>query len=894
MIKSLILDLPVKLKEGFILKEKRNKWIWLFLSFLIPFMFVGIGFIRQGVHPFGERQILVTDFWHQYYPYLRLLHEKLQTGGSMLYTWDSGMGSNFLSIMAYYTASPLNLITILVPESLLRDTVTFILLVKIGLAGLFFAVFLKGVFGKNDFSLCCFSILYALCSYIMGYYWNIIWLDTVAILPLVILGLVKLVRDGSYRLYVVSLALALFSNYYIGFFVCIFTALSFFCVCIIESTGIKKFFLSGFKLILFTALGICLSSILLIPAYFALQNTYSIENTFPTAHYFYESWKDLLANMIGYHNPTVKEGLPNIYCGVICIVLSGVFFCSSGVKIREKVLSILLLGFILLSCNLNILNYIWHGFHFTNMLPYRFSFLFSFVLVLMSYRAFLLVLERKINILSFIAMAIIGVVFIIIAVNSQDLKSIIYTAITMALYILCFIIYKYSYFMPKILYGCIAIVLCIEMNSFVKLSTEGVSTSDYTSYPTKYKASKEVIDSIEKQEEDTFSRAEFSSTYTLNDPALYGYSGISQFSSTANSSVTTFLKKIGLPASEAGNRYYYAFTSPVTNMFTGIKYIMNRSGVDLSATDTIKQNINQVSNDVILYENQYSLPIGFMTEYTIEDFSVDSNESPFIIQNNLFALATGIEEPLFTSVDVKDVGHSGLTATRNSYGSYTYSLNEDTSTETYLKYNFLAENDTELYAYFSVKDVSSVRILKDELYENNIVLPKQPYIFPMGIYKSGQTASLQCEITEKTLKSGLVTIYVYALNNKVLNEGYKKLRAGGIDITKYSDTKIKGNITSKRDGLCYFSIPYEEGWSAEVDGHVVETRAIGEAMLAVPVSSGTHEIVLKYIPKGFKVGVTLSICSIAILVFLYYIEKRSCKSKILNEAEQLKYEEEEK
>lgn len=75
MIKSLILDLPVKLKEGFILKEKRNKWIWLFLSFLIPFMFVGIGFIRQGVHPFGERQILVTDFWHQYYPYLRLLHK---------------------------------------------------------------------------------------------------------------------------------------------------------------------------------------------------------------------------------------------------------------------------------------------------------------------------------------------------------------------------------------------------------------------------------------------------------------------------------------------------------------------------------------------------------------------------------------------------------------------------------------------------------------------------------------------------------------------------------------------------------------------------------------------------------------------------------------------------
>ena len=66
--------------------------------------------------PFGDQQILVVDFWHQYYPFLRLLHEKLQHGGSLLYTWDSGLGSNFVSIFAYYAASPLNLLTALVPK----------------------------------------------------------------------------------------------------------------------------------------------------------------------------------------------------------------------------------------------------------------------------------------------------------------------------------------------------------------------------------------------------------------------------------------------------------------------------------------------------------------------------------------------------------------------------------------------------------------------------------------------------------------------------------------------------------------------------------------------------------------------------------------------------------
>ena len=203
---------------------------FLVLSFLLPVLFMGIGLILQSVHPFGDRQIMVTDFWHQYYPFLRLLHEKLQNGGSLLYTWDSGLGSNFIAMMAYYTASPLNLLTVLVPDQWLREAVTVILLFKIGFAGFFFALFLKGTFRRNDFSICLFSLMYALCSYILGYYWNIIWLDTVALLPLVILGLVYLMRDGKCRLYIAALGLSLVTNYYIGMFTCIFSVIAFLCL----------------------------------------------------------------------------------------------------------------------------------------------------------------------------------------------------------------------------------------------------------------------------------------------------------------------------------------------------------------------------------------------------------------------------------------------------------------------------------------------------------------------------------------------------------------------------------------------------------------------------------------------------------------------------------------
>ncbi|MFR3811635.1 MAG: YfhO family protein [Ruminococcus callidus] len=134
-------------------KSQKNR-IFLLLSFGIPMLFLAVGLVLQNVHPFGDQQILVVDFWHQYYPFLRLLHEKLRSGGSLLYTWESGMGTNFLSIFAYYAASPLNLLTVLVPESILREAVTVVLLLKIGCAGLFFALFLRGTFHRDDFSIC--------------------------------------------------------------------------------------------------------------------------------------------------------------------------------------------------------------------------------------------------------------------------------------------------------------------------------------------------------------------------------------------------------------------------------------------------------------------------------------------------------------------------------------------------------------------------------------------------------------------------------------------------------------------------------------------------------------------------------------------------------------------
>lgn len=869
-------------------KDKADTKCYLLLSFFVPCILVGICWIFMGVHPFGDRQILVTDFWHQYFPFANILHGKLRSFSSLLYTWQSGLGSNFIAMMAYYAASPLNLLTILIPDAFLRDGITFILLLKIGFAGLFTALFLKYTFNLNDISICFFAVMYALCSYILGYSWNIIWIDTVALLPLVMLGTVKIVRDKKCAVYIAALGLSLISNYYIGLFICIFTVIAFFCICIFECRGFKDFILSGFRMLGSTVVGIGLGAAILIPAYFALQLTNSADNSFPTDISFYENWFDVLANMTAFRKPTVKEGLPNLYCGIICVVLMGIFLRSGKIRIREKVSAIIVLAFLIISCNMNYLNFIWHGFHVTNMLPYRFSFLFSFVMIVVAYRAFELTASGKIKHLDIIAMTVVTIIFFAITWLSEKddsaTRAMWFSLMISIFYIVVMFLYERKIFRKKIMFGMVAIGLIAEMFAHTFISLNEVGTSDYISYPSRNEDVSKLMEDIEENDKDLFSRTEMNTWYTLNDPALYSYNGVSQFSSMANKNITTFLRTMGLPGSEAGNRYYYALSSPVSNMFTGVKYIISREN---SVLDDTALEIISSEGSAKAYENKYSLPIGFMTNDDILSYDGMMHTNPFEAQNSLFSKATGISEALFTPIDVTHTAHIGMSADngvyRRGYGVYTFNADESSDSHTF-KFNFVPNQDSILYAYFAADGVTKVEILhNDSSIGSYNVTKQQGFIAPIGKCGAGVKATVSADISDENVKNGSLRIYVYSLNKAVLEMGYEKLKISCVKLDEFSDTHISGSVNALKDGICYFSIPQDNGWSAYIDGEKTDTKTVGNAMLAVPVKSGQHKIELRYSPEGFKAGLVISVLSVilwlAVLLAEIYMYKIRTKEK---------------
>ncbi len=853
--------------------KKRSVPIWEILSFILPFLLLGLGFAMVKIYPFGDRQFLVTDLWHQYYPFFRVLYEKLREGGSLLYTWTSGMGTNFLAIMAYYAASPLNLLSVFVPMEYLREAMTVILMLKFAFAGLFFARMLRYCFGKNDISVCMFSVMYALCSYMMGYYWNTIWIDTVALLPLVMLGLTALVREGKYRTYVIALALALLSNYYIAYFICIFTVLVFFCLCLYEKLNFRTF-CKRFGLVAgCSLLGAGLSAWILIPAYNALQLTHSVSNTFPKEVKFYESWREVLSNMLAFTEVTSKDGLPNLYCGLLPVLLLGVFLVAKNIRIREKVTGVLLMAFLIVSCNMNILNFIWHGFHFPNMLPYRFSFLFSFVVLVAAYRAYHVLLDENLSIWQWFGMLASGVLFLTLSYGARTEgddpnKFVIASGILASVYL---VIVLCRNFMPKsAVQILLAAVLAFEMGQHAVNGTKSVGTSDHVSYPSSGEHIDTLLDQVAETEDELFYRTELSAWYTLNDPSLYDYNGFSQFSSMANEKVTTFSRLIGLPASEAGNRYYYANTSPFTNMLLNIQYLIAKDGYN---ADELTMTRIGVSGNCTLYRNDFATSLGFMSNPAAASYTMDTTLNPFEQQNVLFKRMTEVGGELFTPIDVTHVGHTGYDVARNGFGSYSYTRKEDATSDSFLKYNYTTLQKGMVYAYMTVKNGENMLVYHDGDKKHSYNISRQPFITPVGYYDEGELVTLRCNLKEDA-KSGTVKMYFYQLNEDVLREGYAALSDEMLKLTKFSDTGFTGDVYVKQAGCLYMSVPYEEGWTVYVDGKKSEIVPMFNAMCGVNLTEGKHTITMKYSPKGFVMGLVISISGAVLLVVLYVLERR--------------------
>lgn len=876
-------------------KLNQIKWNYLALAFAFPCVGMLINMLIRGSEPFGNLTMLYSDMYHQYYPFFVAFRKALLSGDSLLYTWSIGMGMDYLGLISYYLASPLNLLSVLVPEGWLLEFYCLLMPIKLGFAGLFFAIFLKKMFNKDDLSIAVFGAFYACCAWALGYQWNIMWLDTFALLPLVALGTVSLLKEKKFVLYTFTLFLSVFSNYYIGFFTCIFVFLVFFCYQICRWQGFKKFALDLLRIAFFSVLAIGMTAILELPALAALQTTQSSVNKFPTDFRLNiadeHTWKGLLdamrqvaGNMNGGLETSLKEGLPNLYCGVGTIVFAFLFLTCKQVKVRDKICSVFLLLFFAVSFIIRQLDYIWHGFHFPNMIPYRFSFLYSFVILYMAYRAYLL--RRKFRLWQVITAGILAIGIMLCANDLTDPVYLAYNGVFLLLYISTLVYAQYRKRFPQtvdrearkaylearsyrqnlsgtVLFGIMAVELVMNMVNFsVCFPSTGVSN-----YPsgTTYAAS--MLRYMEEREADTlFYRAEVTHAQTLNDGALNGYNGITTFTSSANVRVTEFMQALGYGAQNTWNRYCFEESSPVANLFLNLKYMLERDG-------QVEENayFDDVHHfgDVHLLENNAYLPLGFLADSQLVNVDFDASSNNFSFQNALLQASTGISGDVWQMLTGNQLVISSTDAevsskTQSGYCSYTTA--EDTGGT--LIYTYTSNKEGLVCIDLDLSKKNSFSVWKNgvELYNETYSLPQM-----LSVCDVVPGDIIEIRLTCKSNESGTVRINCGVLNETLFRQAYDILAASTLELTAFENTYAEGTVNCNRDGVLYTSIPQDGNWIATVDGEPAQIVLIGEAMVGLLLSEGYHEITFTYHNEAFSLGWKISLGCLVLLGLLYWI-----------------------
>ena len=572
------------------------------MAFIVPLIIMLAIYIMRGIYPFGDSVYLRSDMYHQYAPFFSNLWDKIRNGGSLQYSWDIGMGSNFLALYGYYLSSPINWFIALFPKKNLLEIMDYIIMIKIALSSFTFTYYLCKHRGKISITAAIFGLFYGLSGFTTAYSWNIMWLDSVVLLPLIVLGLERLVKEHKGLLYTITLGLAILSNYYIAIMICLSMVIYFFVLIISENLGNKKNYMKSiFCFIGYSLLAGGVASVLLLPEMAALQYTASSDFSFPKVMTRYFSFFAMFKRHL--INVDVHLGLehhPNIYCGVAAFVLVPLFVMSKKISKKEKITKMIALFIFLTAFNMNIPNFIWHGFHFPNSLPCRQSFIYVFLILEICY-------EAAVNIRDYsekqLAGSMWGVLLFLMYIGNSlgdkdiDFRSIYLSGIFIVIYVLFFFfIKKWKQYTSYFLVAIFAVAI-VE----VTMNTEktGYGTTVRSAYLKDYDGVNTVINDVEKNDTSFYRIHKYKGYRSKNDATWNNFHSTSTFSSTAYAGLTSFYGSLGLEHST--NAYALNGATPLIYSIFNVKYLLTNEHMPDNDIFTYYSG----NDGEFLYKNEY-------------------------------------------------------------------------------------------------------------------------------------------------------------------------------------------------------------------------------------------------------------------------------------------------
>ena len=814
--------------------KKYNLYILYLLIILVIFTSY---FICKNVYPFGNNNLLISDMVAQYQQYYYEIYDRLYSGREIVYSFNDGLGMPMYKNILNYMTNPTLLLYLIIPDHIIA--IQLVIILNVILIGFSLIYYLKHKFKTDNKLLLIPALCFSLCGWVNAFHINLMWISALWMLPFITLGIEKLINEKKYKTYLFSLALSIIFNYYMGYMLCIFSAIYFFFYNLYKiKDGSLKYKLNelskNFILFLIVSiLAVGLSCVVLYPLVMTSSSLGAkINPDFKTQFYAF-SIIELLAGNYTYCDLTIVGGantpnVPNIYVGLVSLFAITPFILNKKIDNKTKITYMLLLITFVVIMLVPLFDSIMNMLHIPNGFPYRYSYMYSFIMVIILTYYLLNIKESKLihNIISFILIVIIGIVIYFNNLEILNGKHLIYNLLFLIGIFICYLLNnkKYSKFL---LISLVAFELCTNIIVLTYTITNEMSNrylKGYYSY------------NIKKPSKDEFYRIELKNDMPLLS-ATHNYYGLSTSSSMLYSPLYNFVSNLGVSSDFSANIKYVTVNRIVNTLF-GIRYIYtdisetennkylsllygidNKKTMDLEATEKKFETSNILLNDLANIGNIY-------TETKYKSKKIIYEDDNFVIYDYLYPDNTYV---------IVDAGKLGFAIN----GRYRYSI-----------YNIDFDYDVSKY----IKVIQN-RLSVTELEDNHLII-----------------CYFKDDINEKYIQS-------YTMDLNKYNQLYEYLNRYPAKIDYFNEDYIEASTKFDKDLSMMSSIPYDEGWHVYIDDQEVETYTQYNTFLGFDIPKGNHKIVLKYKMPYIKEGIAISLSTLLLIIGYEIYKKKRINKK---------------
>ena len=825
-----------KIKQ--LIKKNKTYLLTFFLSVIVVLLIA----INTKVFPFGSNTLAWSDLLVQIEPFFKELIHKISTSDYLFYSFNNGLGSSFYMTLLYYLISPINILIYIFKNHDINKILNMIILVKPVLASLTMSYYLKKKFNSDKIYPVIFALLYAFSGFYCAYYMNIMWLNAYILLPIITLGIERLLDDNKKTLLILSLFFAIVTNFYQGYMLTGYTIIYAFFYMFYNSKLKKEYVFSFIKTI---SISLLLSSFIILPAAFFAKGegiSSTLKNIYHSSGNYTFSIMDFITSMfngtISTRFSSVVRGVkdlatntPNISVGVLGVALLISFISNKKIDSNNKRFYLTML-LVLASCFcIPYLGVIMEAFHIPNDMPFRYSYMFSFILLVASMYSLENIDKKSIIRGVILTLSILVLILIVNPVNTNR-----YITLINIIVLLSYLLFN-MFYSAKTKYLSYLVVLIVLFECVLNF-TANARTTNLNEIKTN-NVVKNGIASIRMRDDSSFYRIG-TDDKSDNLGSTYNINSLNMFNSVSNFDVAYLQKQLGL----GGNgKYYYYYddgATPVYNTLFDIKYLIGEKD---EYFDEIVYKVNKF---------QYNKDLMFEVDKDILNWDY-KNENPFNVQNDLVKRISK-EENIFTKV-----GYKSLTKLDEKY----YEFEVDTDS----KYIYIYLDNIDIVSFGNKVYYQDTK-LNNNKNPKNIVKKLDIEYTEEEDFELSKIIKLNVENDKKIrihFTNNKNEIKFYKMDNDKFMNFVNSIETGFSLIGSNSD-EILGTINVTKDNSIIFtSLEANSGWKIYDGDKEIKQEKIGNALLAFELDKGLHTIYLKYEQPYYKEGMIITCATIILL-----------------------------